>query len=361
MKNMKQWLAVVCLIAGSTLGFSAETLVSGPPAGTQFEAVQCYANTGPYAGKESFDASTEISNGPGALLFIHVLNRNTAPVLRGFDHLMNEFSFFSYKGFVISLSGDRTAGEEMIRRVNGSMKLRNPIVLGLDGLEGPGSLALNRRCTLSLILVNNGKVTKSFGFTDTGLHDMERIRAAFEKNLGNIPESPRELQEIAKKSLPKEEDTLRTLAAKQSVELYRARQKAYRDFVNTSPYAGRNRGMTQRNNPRGNMERKPQPTEPARKMANEDGSETAEKPQRQGKPPEDPQLNSLLRAFIRKTHENQQVDELYSDITKRAGESKELTTEAVEMFKLMLSFPDRYGTEHAQSLAKKFLSKHTSR
>ena len=83
---------------------------------------------------------------------------------------------------------------------------------------------------------------------------------------------------------------------------------------------------------------------------------------RQGKPPEDPELNSLLRSFIRKTHDAAQVDAIFADIEKRAGLNDDLKTEAVEMFKLMLSFRDRYGSDHAQELAEGFLKAHgTSR
>jgi len=85
---------------------------------------------------------------------------------------------------------------------------------------------------------------------------------------------------------------------------------------------------------------------------------TDAKPKRQGAPPKDPELNSLLRSFIRKTHENARVEEIFADIETRAGQSEALMGEAVEMFKLMLSYRDNYGTRHAQSLAEDFLGKH---
>ena len=86
--------------------------------------------------------------------------------------------------------------------------------------------------------------------------------------------------------------------------------------------------------------------------------QTTEKPKRQGKPPEDSKLNALLRSFIRKTNDEAKADEVYARITKRAGESDALKGEAIEMFKLMLSFRDRYGIEHAQKLAEGFLKEH---
>ena len=84
----------------------------------------------------------------------------------------------------------------------------------------------------------------------------------------------------------------------------------------------------------------------------------APNPNRVGKPPEDPQLNSLLRSFIRQTNDDARADTVYGEIVARAAESAALNSEVVEMFKLMLSFRDRYGTTHAQSLAEGFLKEH---
>ena len=80
--------------------------------------------------------------------------------------------------------------------------------------------------------------------------------------------------------------------------------------------------------------------------------------QRQGKPPEDPQLNTLLRSFIRQTNDDKQANQIFTEIQARAKESDELRGEAVEMFKLMLSYRDRYGSKRAQSLAEGFLKEH---
>ena len=333
---------------------------SGPLAGAKLTAFECYANSGPFAGQESFDAAGVIDDGPGAFMFIHVLNRNTAPVIRGVDILTRELSLFGFKSFIITLTGDRTAGEEQLQRVNGSLKLRNPMVLSLDGLDGPGNLALNRRCTLSLIVVNHGKVTQSFGFTDTGLHDLKRIRESFESAIGEIPKRRAELLAIAKANLPKEAVALREFAARQAVDFYQANKQASLDYENSRSYPGRQANMRGQRarmaaRPRA-MQRGDQPKEEAveRPAPKQNTSEPTRV--RRGGPPSDSQLNGLLRSFIRQTNGNEMVDEIFVSIEKRAKESDELNKEAIAMFQLMLSFPDRYGSEHAQALAKQFLA-----
>ena len=358
----------ICLLAFGVLGavasLAAEDIVTGPPAGTAVSAIACYANSGPYAGRESFDAAAAIGDGPGALLFVHVLNRNTAPVIRGVDRLAREYGLFGFKSFVVTLSDDRTAAEEQLSRVNRSLKLAEPMVLSLDGLDGPGSLALNRRCTLSLIALRDGKVTGSIGFTDTGLYDIERIRTLAEGAIGEVPEKRSELLSLAESNLPQDPAALRALAARQSVELYEFYKKETTEFANSRRYgaagsrmqrgrapAEENQRMRRGGNPRAE---KPQ----IAKRGGEDSKPQAganAKAQRRGGPPEESVLNSLLRSYIRKTNDEARIDSVYADIVKRTEESEDLRKQGIAMFQLMLSFPDRYGTEHAQDLAKQFL------
>jgi len=87
-------------------------------------------------------------------------------------------------------------------------------------------------------------------------------------------------------------------------------------------------------------------------------SESVSKVQRRGGPPSDPELNTLLRSFIRRENPDDLSDQVFISIEARSAESEDLMKQAVAMFQLMLSYPDRYGSEHAQGLARQFLSKH---
>jgi hypothetical protein len=82
---------------------------------------------------------------------------------------------------------------------------------------------------------------------------------------------------------------------------------------------------------------------------------------REGAPPDDDDLQSNLRTFIRKTNSDERNDEVYAGITARAAESPELKRQAREMFRLVLSLKDRYGTPHAHELAEGFLAKHPTK
>lgn len=333
--------------------------------------------SGPLAGRKAAPLSVAFEDGrvenleqwmgthPGALLFVHELTRNTAPMIRQMDILSGQFHSIGFRGRVIFLQGDRTEGLDMLRRVGGSLKPAIPFSVSVDGLEGPGSYALNRTAALTLVLFRDGHILKSYGMTDVGPQDLDMLKDWMDSTFESIPASP---EEFAARSLENfsdlssDEEKMEFLRI-QSYSMARLQRLADQSGYNNN--MGNARGMrpqTARRNPqaqdmqaensgvRDNQENRN--TSPAQ-------AQGQEKPQRQGRPPEDPELNSLLRQFIRKTHSDSEIDGIFSKIDARAGVSAELETEAVEMFKLMLSFPDRYGTSYAQDKAKAFLETHS--
>ncbi|NNE93156.1 MAG: hypothetical protein HKN23_16050 [Verrucomicrobiales bacterium] len=333
---------------------TSEVIKTGPPVGTELTPAMAYAPVGPRAGEE-FDAAAAIGKKPGAFLFIHELTRNGLPVIRGLDRAGTEFSLLGFKSHTFLLSDDRTAAETKLKAVNGSLRLASPIVLSLDGVDGPGNYALNRKAVLSLILMKDGKVHKSVAFTDVNAEDEALIRELVEEVSGTLPQSPEEIRELVAQNLPTDEEKLKELAVDQTMQIRQLRQQIDRLKEQRAQYAMKSR-MTS-NAPRGEMKGRP-PAAPERGNAAKSRpapEEAGNSPKREGKPPEDPELNGMLRAFIRQDTEKAAIDEIFASIQKRASESDELHAQAVDMFKLMLSFRDRYGTDHAQSLAEQFL------
>ncbi|MED5381617.1 MAG: hypothetical protein VYC47_03525 [Verrucomicrobiota bacterium] len=341
-------LALALGLAGQ-YGQAAE-LTSGPPTGSPLAPVNSYALHGPHKGQE-FDAAKALGQGPGALLFIHELTRNTIPVLRGLDDLTSEFSILGFRSHMLLLHDDRTAAENRLKAINGSLKLAHPIILSLDGLEGPGDYALNRRVALTLVLARDGQVTRSIALTDTGQHNLPELREWVEAVAGKIPADPDELRKMIAVNLPKSSDAVRELAVEQGAQLQRLRARLAR-----LESGQMNKRMQQRRPQR--MKRDAADT--ARQSAAESApAKPAAK--REGAPPEDAALQSNLRAFIRKTNSDKRNDEVFAKITARATESAELTRQAREMFRLVLSLKDRYGTPHAHALAEGFLDKHPAK
>ena len=328
----------------------AADIVSGPPTGSLLAPVNSYALHGPHKGRE-FDAAKSLGRAPGALLFIHELSRNIIPVLRGLDDLTSEYSVLGFHSHTLLLHDDRTSAENRLKAINGSLKLAHPIILSLDGLEGPGDYALNRRAALTIVLAKGGQVVRSVALTDAGQHNLPELREWVEAVAGKIPADPDELRKMIAGNLPKSGDAVRELAVNQGVQLQKLRARLARV---------ENGQMNSRMQQRKPQRMKRDAPNAARRQANaRDQAKPAVK--REGAPPDDDELQSNLRAFIRKTNSDERNDEVYAGIIDRAAESAELTRQAREMFRLVLSLKDRYGTLHAHGLAEGFLAKHPAK
>ena len=125
--------------------------------------VSVYAPTGPYKGK-TFDAAKEIGNGPGVLMFIHVVNREVAAMIRGLDTLGLEYGILGFKSFGIHLG---LAANDQVARIEEQLgqKLAAPLLVpqrpafdrlvgppipekpsGLAAVRGPDATCLPTRC-----------------------------------------------------------------------------------------------------------------------------------------------------------------------------------------------------------------------
>ena len=162
-------------------------IASGPEPGSALAELRVYAPAGARAG-DTFDAAAAIGNAPGAILFVHELTRNTGPVIGGLDRFAGEYSLLGLRTFAVRLAADRTDAEAGMKRSSEAMRLHNPIVISTDGAEGPGTYALNRKCTLTLVTCKDGKVVRSVGFTDPGRGDLPKLRELLEEVTGPLPQ-----------------------------------------------------------------------------------------------------------------------------------------------------------------------------
>ncbi len=327
---MRYVLGAFLLFAATTWAQDAP-LVSGPPAGTPLGKVEVFAPTGPRAG-QTFDAAAALGQGPGALLFIHVLNRNTAPMINGLERVGKEYGLLGLRTFTVFLAEDRTAGEAQVQRSSQAMRLSNPMVISTDGAEGPGSYALNRRCTLTLVLANEGKVVAARAFTDTGPQDVPDVEAAVATLTGPMPQDLAGMRELLAKRFPDDSAELRELTAGLLLQVRRQAQ----DGQGNARMAGAARER---------------PNRPAMEPAAE-GAPPPAAAQREGKAPDDDELRNLLRDAIQRTASDEDLDDVFGRIDARVAAAG-IEAQAIEMFKLMVSLG--YGTDSAQTRAKKYL------
>lgn len=320
----------IALSIGSLLACSATAqITSGPQADVAIPKAEVYAPSGPRAG-ETFDVATAVGDAPCALLFVHEISRNTAPMIRRLDRLGTEYALLGLRSYAIHLADDRTAAEKQLERSSNALQMRNPMVISTAGADGPGGFALNRKCTLTLVLAKDGKIVRSIGYTDTGAQDLPALETELSRLTGPLPKDAPGLSELLAKRYPNSDAELIALTADLLAKSRRAIDETPRMTV----------GLGGRS--------------PAGRDANAEAPTTPV--QQEGKAPNDPELRTLLRAAINKAASPEDVGEVFAKIDARVGADPDLRAQAVEMFKLILSL--NYGTEAAQTRAKKYVADH---
>jgi hypothetical protein len=331
-------VGAMVLFAAASLARAQEPqpaeLVSGPGPGTPLPACPVYAPSGPLAGTE-FDAASRLKHGPGVLLFVHDLSRNTAPMITGLDRLAVQLAWTGLETFTIRVAADRNEAEAAVKRSSDALSMYRPIVISPDGIDGPGGYALHRKATLTLVVAKDGVVVRSVAFTDTGRADLGRLRALVEEATGAIPTDPKALRALIEERLTRDPEQLRTLAIELTMLLQRVEQ------MNEA------RSQKNRTDMRPDAKAAPAP-------AGAPNVATA-KP-REGNPPADQELRALMRRAIQLAADAAELDAVYAAVDARVGTDAGLRTQAVDMFKLQLSLD--YGNDDSKQRAKAYVEKH---
>lgn len=301
------------------------------------------------------DLREEIADRPALLLFVQVLDRNVAPILRGVDDIDRERALTGFVARSILLYEDRGEGERRIAAVNGSLRMRSPLVLSTDGIEGPGAYALDKDCRATLVFVRGGRVVRSVGLLDPGRQDVAWIRDEVAKIDGTLPSTLDGWVARLEPGLARNRDVLvrelvaARIDAMKLEERVRALEQELR-VASRDTMRARNRGANMQDaNPDARRMR------PAQDSREERAPSPRPETERRGAAPKDPELLSTLRAFINKSNDDAACDAAYERIVARAVVSDALLSEVNEMFRLVTSLG--YGTERAQHLARSFLDR----
>ena len=272
------------------------------------------------------------------------------------DRMRTEFIF---------LSNDPVRAGQYFPRVAQSLRIKSPMSLSVDGLEGPGNYGLNKECLLTVVIGENGKVTSNFALVQPGIADAPRVIEAMSAVAGdsNTP-SAEQLQAMrqpgsgARGSANRRPADNRPASAAPSFDpsQFNLESEAglreavsrllteVRDLRNeltalradeTSPAADP-RGM------RGRMKR-----EQAMK-----GRETAAQPL-PGAAPTDAKLVSLLRQFIQKTNSPAEVDAVLAEVDLYIQDQPALRRQAIDGCTRIVHLD--YGTEYSVEAGRKKL------
>jgi hypothetical protein len=195
---------------------------------------------------------------------------------------------------LVFLHADRLAGEPRIKAAAGSLRLRSPVGLSLDGAEGPGNYGLNKDCLMTVLGVRSNVVVTNFALVQPGIADAPRIIAALAALCGDTNPPSAEV----------------LLAAANAGRMAPDRNR-------TNAPAGKD----------------PFP----------------------GAVPTDDRLQGLLRRFIRPTNDNATADAILAEVKEYIAKEPELRKQAADGWTRVLHFGDRYGTEYSRKIGTEFL------
>ena len=181
--NFKAILSLL-LIVTVTRCVHAE-IASGPNVGTVVSPLKVFATTGDHAGKE-LDFTTERSKKPTIYLFLQHerFDRPLARLIKALEKGAIEAGNDS--GLVtVFLTSDEVKTKEHLPRIQMSPQFTsNPLVIYPSATMGPDGWSVNTDAQLTALVVNEGKVTASFGYRSANETVAPEILTALKKTLG---------------------------------------------------------------------------------------------------------------------------------------------------------------------------------
>jgi hypothetical protein len=192
MAPVAHWFATFVLLHSSWVGVD-DPVFSGPQAGERIAPFKVLQFAGPRAGEE-FDLFAGDRTAPTVLIFVHEATRPGMQLMRPLDLYGAKLANEGLVTHFVWLTPDRSKTEDWLRVARGSLNLKSPISISLDGIEGPGSYGLNRKVTLTILVAKEGKVVSNFAIIQPNETDAPRILGEIAKLVGKTPPTTDEMR-----------------------------------------------------------------------------------------------------------------------------------------------------------------------
>jgi len=189
-----RFLLIVFLVVGTVR--ADEQVFSGPQPGEKLPSFKAVGVFDDREGKE-FDVVKEAAGKPTLMIFVHEITRPTAALMRGLSQHAAAREKDGLKTYIVWLSRDRTETVNFLKRARMSLGLKTPVVISVDGLEGPGAYGLNRKVGLTILVANEGKATANFALRQPALSDGPKVTEAIAKQVGGKGLALREFEALA--------------------------------------------------------------------------------------------------------------------------------------------------------------------
>ncbi|MBM3877072.1 MAG: hypothetical protein FJ386_10175 [Verrucomicrobia bacterium] len=353
MKTIRIWLAS-SVLAAACAAPAQDKVFSGPQPGEKVTPFKVVTMTGADAGKER-DFVADFKGAPTVFVFVHGVERSMTPLLTVVDQYASERKETLRCAFVF-LDGDRVNAGQRIPAVAGSLRLKSPVTLSVDGAEGPGNYGLNKQCLLTLVIAKDNKVTANFALVQPGIADAPAVLKALGSMIGDAspPDAEalreRRMAELgAGKGRPAADGAMRMRPAeldlsKLDLGSERALRAAVQALTNEVVRL-RAELAAARGSAAGTAKRDPA-AQPKRE---------APKGELPGAAPTDPRLLEMLRAFIQPGNDKARVDAVLKEVEDYVKGNTDLTKQAVDGWVRVLHL--KYGTEYAHAQGQKMVDR----
>lgn len=145
-----------------------DPVFSGPQAGESLPPLQVIGLTGDWEGK-SFDLVKEVDGGPVLIVFFHERTRPGFGLMRAITNFASERTAQGMTVAVVFLTDDVTETTKWAGNVRQHFVEKVIYSVSPDGPEGPGAYGLNRNVILTILVGDDGKVTKNFALVQPQL------------------------------------------------------------------------------------------------------------------------------------------------------------------------------------------------
>jgi hypothetical protein len=330
------------LFAASNAVAGDDKLFSGPQPGEKLTPFKVQGFSGPDSGKE-LRLPDPAGDAPTLLVFVHEITRPALQLLRPVDGYAATLTREGLQAHIVWLTADRAMAEQFLTRARGSLNLKTPVSISLDGLEGPGNYGLNRKMTLTILVAKDGKVTDNFAIIQPNETDAPKVLAALAKVTGNKVPVPAVARgepgprKPAARPAPVRGDPAREQQALGNEVAQLRRQVAI---------------LTEAlNEARAKIAKlEGQPAPPPLPGPKTDAPQRPG-PGKEGKPSANPELQGFMRRMIQKDNDEATVQRIADEMNRWAGTDQGRRAELTEYCRLVVRL--RYGTSAAQQALKK--------
>ena len=265
------------------------------------------------ASREEVDPVGGWEGAPGLIVFIHEVTRPGAQLMRPLDDTAQIKKKRGLKALFVSLPDDRDEAERRLPVIAKAIGLKSPLSISVDGKEGPGAYGLNRKVTMTILVVKDGKVHANFAILSPNETDAPKIKKAIDEVLAaEAPTGSRE--ELAAEVVRLRAEVVR-LEDEQALAQLKAKQ------------ASSGRMMNRR---RGRKASAPAP---------------------------DAKLSNLIRRLIQREASDEEVDAAVKDLEAYVAGNDGLKKQYADNLGRIVKA--KYGTEHAQAAIKAQLEKYS--